>query len=320
MSKERDDSILNRLTTFLKETTTLSADRIEQIKPLVFILTVNNEKYIVKGYINVTTIVKQWQLFEKLHYPAIIPFIRFPNRRKYIYWEGYYWTLQPFCTSSKLDYRYAEDRVKAAQLLHQFHQITKGMELTAAPYVPNLIAKWSSRLKRWQQLKAIFIQFEHLSLFQEIEAQLREGIAWFKEVNTPPIEKNDHFRSTWTHGDVASHNFLSDNRGNVYLIDFDLLSSSPYIYDEIQLGQRFLPYIQYDIDQLSMYIQPANDQVYQLYLIGVMLPVDFVREWWYFSIKARSNDDIYAYLVNFRLSWDERIKFIESVKRKLSRR
>ncbi|CQR46965.1 Phosphotransferase enzyme family protein [Paraliobacillus sp. PM-2] len=317
---KRDDSVLNRLTTFLNNNADLSIQSIKLIKPPIYLVTNHlNQQFILKGYKKLETIDKQWQLFDRVDQDFIIRFCPFPNKKRYLKWGGYYWTLQKYYPARKLDYHKKKDRKRAWRVMKQFHHATTGLTIPNESCSTAFVPKCKSRLNKWQQSKEIMDHLGYQKLYQEIELQLIESIEWFVSTNNPAIEDSRYFQANWIHGDVASHNFLSDNKDNIYLIDFDLLSPSPSIYDEIQLGQRFLPYIEHDFDQLNSYIEPVTYQAYQLFFIALTIPTDFVREWWYYISKSTAIADISSYLIDFQLSWEERRQFVETVKRELNR-
>ncbi|MFB1051651.1 phosphotransferase [Paraliobacillus sp. JSM ZJ581] len=319
-NNRRDDSMLNRLATFLTNQACLSIQSIRLIKPSIYLIKdEQNQQFILKGYRKLEIIDKQWALFDQLDLSFVIPFCYFPNQKKYVTWGGYYWTLQKFYATRKLDYYNKIDRDHAWKVMKQFHKETDGITLSDQPHSTAFVSKWKSRLAKWKQSKDLMHHFGYQNVYQEIEKQLVESIAWFVSINKPVIEKQPLFQKNWIHGDVASHNFLSDNKGNVYLIDFDLLSPSPSIYDEIQLGQRFLPYINHDFNQLYTYIEPVTEQAYELFCVALTMPTDFVREWWYFVIKTKEMADISNYLVDFQLSWEERKQFVETINKELYR-
>ncbi|WP_182200472.1 phosphotransferase [Paraliobacillus salinarum] len=310
----KDDSILNRLVVFLKDEACLSIQSINLIKPTIyFIIDQHNQQFILKGYRKNETIDKQLELFNQLDASFVIPFCAFPNKKQYLLWEGYYWTLQKYCSGRKLNFNNKKDRDDAWKTMKQFHNQTNELNLTRKSRSTDFISKWQGRLDKWKQSKELINYLGFPILYDEIEEQLLHSIDAFLSINQPAIEENPLYQTNWIHGDVASHNFLRDNKGNVYLIDFDLLSASPSIYDEIQLGQRYLPYIGHDFNQLADYIEPGSTQAYQLFRVALTIPADFVREWWYFVVKTNELTKISHFLIDFQLSWEERKQFVRKI-------
>ncbi len=317
---KRDDSLWNRLLLFLKQKGFLSIKNVQRVKAVNFIVTDDaDQKFVLKGYQKQTTVLKQWELFSQIDQPFIVSFQRFPSGDRYLFWEGYYWTLQKYYRAQRLNYQWKKDRDQAWSSMKQFHQAASGIVIEHQPPTVNFVRKWENRLRRWQNTEQLLYRLGYRTLYNELETQLMEGITLFQQVNHPTLEANPSCQLNWIHGDVASHNFLRDNRNNIYLIDFDLLAPSPSIYDEIQLAQRFLPFIQDDIEQLEAYIHPDTLQTNQLFWIGVMIPADFIREWWYFIVQSKEEIAITNFLTEFCLSWNERKQFVETVKKKLNR-
>ncbi|WP_162880787.1 phosphotransferase [Paraliobacillus sediminis] len=311
---KRDDSTKSRLASFFLEEGDLKIATINIVKyPIFKLKTVTDQLYIIKGYKQFSVMDKQWKFFTEVNQSFITGFIAFPNKKHFIEGFGYYWALQPYHHATKLDYQKEEDRQAALQTLTDFHEVTRGIRIDTKMSQTDIIGKWFRRLEKWRQTKQILINTGNLVLYSEVENVMLERIDLYRSENTPEIEANKLYLLNWNHGDVASHNFLRDNRNRIYMIDFDLLSNAPPIYDYIQLCQRFLPYIDHSLDQLFTYIQTFSLKEWRLLLIGLTVPTDLIREWWYYTIRPHTEAEIEAYIGQFSISWQERKKFVDQV-------
>ncbi|WP_112181469.1 MULTISPECIES: aminoglycoside phosphotransferase family protein [Paraliobacillus] len=313
-SSKRDDSAKSRLASFLLEEGDLKIISIKIIKyPIFKIKTETNQLYIIKGYKQFSIIDKQWDFFSKVSQSFITKFIAFPNKRLFLEGFGYYWAMQPYLHAKKLDYHEEIDRQAALETLSDFHEVTRGIRMDTELKSTKIIGKWFRRLEKWRQTKQALINTGNASLYSEVEKVMLERIDLYHLENIPKLESNDASLLTWNHGDVASHNFLRDNRNRIYMIDFDLLASAPPLYDYIQLCQRFLPYIDHSLDQLYTYIHTYSLKEWRLLLIGVTVPTDLIREWWYYMTRPHTEAEIKAYIEQFSMSWQERKKFVDQV-------
>lgn len=311
---KRDDSTKSRLASFLLEEGDLKIVSIKIVKyPIFKLKTETNQLYIIKGYKQLSIINKQWDFFKKVNQSFITGFITFPNKKLFLEGFGYYWALQPFHHAAKLDYQKEEDRQAAIQTLTVFHEVTKGIRIDTKIKQTKIIGKWYRRLEKWRQTKHLLINSGNAGLYSEVEQVMLERIDLYRSENIPEIETNKLYLLNWNHGDVASHNFLRDNRNRVYIIDFDLLSNAPPLYDYIQLCQRFLPYIDHSLDQLFTYIQTYSLKEQRLLLIGLTVPTDLIREWWYYTIRPHTEAEVEAYIGQFSIIWEERKKFVAQV-------
>lgn len=308
----RDDSVKNRLASFLNEEGDLKIIAIKIVKyPIFKVIASTSEVFIVKGYKQFPIFKKQWDFFSEINKSFITSFIPFPNKKHFLKGFGYYWTLQTYIDGKKLDYQKENDRIAAWQTLREFHTCTSGIQICSDIKKMNLMEKWLKRLGKWRQTKNIFEKIGKLSLYYELEKVMLERMELYQLENVQKIE--DNILLNWNHGDVASHNFLRDNSNNVYMIDFDLLAPAPALFDYIQLCQRFLPYIEHQLDQLYTYIQATSLQERRLLLIAITVPTDLIREWWYYSSRPHTLLEIEGYLEQFSMSWQERKQFVAQV-------
>lgn len=311
----RDDHRFNRLSSFLYWEGKLEASKIHQIKRNVYYVeTASGEKYVLKGHSNAINVRQQWEFFDQSRSNKIVSFIRFPNgKREITTGTKYSWTISPYQIGRKLNYDLEIDRKKAVQTIKVFHEHSKQI------FVTNMIRKqlfyhrWLSRMDRFKQTREIFDKYGYLYLYDEVINMMNKYLTivseypWYKD--QVEAERN----GCWVHGDVASHNFIQNE--STFLIDFDLLQCTPQIYDFIQLGQRFLPSINWDLDKLLAY-QMVEDHNLERFLYSVFVPSDVIREWMHY-LKNKRTISIEEYIKQMEMEWMQRRNFLQQTRNML---
>ncbi|WP_010098990.1 phosphotransferase [Ornithinibacillus scapharcae] len=309
----RDDHRFNRLSSFLYWEGNLEAKKIHQIKRNVYYIeTESGSKYILKGHSNAQNVKQQWEFFDRVHSSKIISFVRFPNgKREITTGTNYSWTLSPFVIGRKLNYESENDRKKAVETIKFFHEQANQV------FVKNMVRKqlfyqrWMNRMERFKATKEIFEKYGYSYIYDEVMLMMKKYLdvvsdyPWYHDQIA--AERN----GSWVHGDIASHNFIQNE--STYLIDFDLLQCTVQMYDYIQLGQRFLPSIEWDLDTLVSY-NMVEDQNLERYLYSVFVPSDLLREWMHFLMKKRTIS-IEDYLQKMEIEWSQRKKFLHQVRK-----
>ncbi|MCA1063547.1 phosphotransferase [Rossellomorea sp. AcN35-11] len=178
-------------------------------------------------------------------------------------------------TSRSISYDHPNDRIDAWMVLKKFHSVTKRINATWTMEIPRYrwLKKWKKRMAQFQYnlpyLQA-FIQPYYLYTY------LEWGKWALKELKTIELGENG---KCITHGDVAHHNFLRGQNGIVYMIDFDLMSHSAEMTDDLQFCNRILPYLNWSLGDLK---RMAPFQAYEnelVFYLGLMYPSDVFREW-----------------------------------------
>ena len=113
----------------------------------------------------------------------------------------------------------------------------------------HLIEKWEERFtlfKRNLPLISLFLE-------KEIIAELFTWAEW----SLSGLRKEKDILEKWQkvilHGDVAHHNFMKTSKGELYLIDFDLISIGPEIADYLQYANRILPFLNWSLSELDTF-------------------------------------------------------------------
>ncbi|MBT2215139.1 phosphotransferase [Virgibacillus dakarensis] len=306
-----DEMRIDRFSSFLYQKGRLDCTEMKPVKSHVFrIKTPKEEEYILKKHAKPKILEQQWDFFEQLPASVVVPFVRFPNGRKYIKHNQYFWTLAPFIDGDKLNYATADDRQAALVTLRQFHQDAKSITVQNPIKQQLFYIRWSRRLSTFKKTEHHFLKYGFETLFRDIVRTTKLHLELVSQLPWREIEQRAEEKMEWVHGDVASHNFIRNS--SVYMIDFDLLSRSPVLYDYIQLGQRFLPYLNWDFDKLLAY-QMVSERQLKLWINAILVPTDVLREWLHF-LKRVSANSVYHYLSRMEREWLMRHSFFKKAK------
>ncbi|GAB4073312.1 hypothetical protein GCM10028778_08470 [Barrientosiimonas marina] len=306
---------INRLSSFLYQEGEVKPASLLQIQKHVYHLkTVSHEHFLLKRHSQKLRMEQQWAFFVRQSSSVVISFQMFPNKRRYLYDGHYYWTLSPFIAGRKLNYRTEADRKVALQTIRQFHKDTKGVKLSYPRRPEIFYERWSKRLYRFQTTEMIFHKYGYETLFYDIVRTAKMYLQLIRTLDWETGEIDALRTGTWSHGDVAAHNFLQyDN--DVYLIDYDLLSCSSTLHDYVQLGQRFLPYLNWDIDRLLAYHMVDESRV-RAWLYALCIPSDVMRDWLYYIQRYSSHTQ--NYLIKMDANWSKQRSFLKHVQNVLN--
>ncbi|MBP2256626.1 phosphotransferase [Virgibacillus alimentarius] len=309
--KQRDEVLKARLSSFLRKEGELTVQRITPIKNHVFYIeSALGKALILKSYRKLKVIEQQWHFFEQLQASFVIPFIKYPNGKKTITDGNYFWTIAPFVRGRQLDYQHKKDRITAIKTLHAFHKKANHI------YFPNQIKKdlfilrWKHRLAAFKKTEHVFQKNGFEMLYKDMVTTMHYYLKTAENLSWDKNEKDANIHGKWIHGDVASHNFIQNEQ--TYMIDFDLLSCGTQLYDYIQLGQRFLPYINWDLNELCSY-QMVKDKNQKKWLTSIMIPSDMIREWMFF-LSYGSSFARKQYLSQMEKTWGKRQFFLKNAK------
>ena len=310
-NKQRDELMLYRLSSFFYREGKLEIQRLFVINPHVIqIATKQGENFILKGQRKKSVVEQQWDFLEKMDASIVVPLTNYPNGRRIIEYKNNFWTIAPYIKGEKLNYSNKNDRKTAVLALNDFHDKATGIYVSRPVKRDLFIIRWYQRLHSFKKTEHLFVKygFKHLYrvIVQTMEAQLLE----LKQFPWHYLEKEALQKGSWVHGDVASHNFIRNEQ--VYMIDFDLLDRKTQVYDYIQLGQRFLPYINWDMNELLSY-QMTGERDIKPWLTAILVPSDLLREWLYY-LKGDSPTPVYEYLRQMEISMTNRVSFLKKAK------
>ncbi|WP_163970118.1 phosphotransferase [Oceanobacillus halotolerans] len=310
-NKQRDDNYFYRLYSFLYKEGNLELKHVQTIKKNVFLIEDrDNKKLILKKYQKGDIVKQQWEFFKQIHDRGIISFLPFPNGKEMIHDKHAYWTIAPYINGESISYRNEADRIEALHRLRLFHQKATSVYIDHPIKRDPFYVRWSQRLMRFKKTRYIFEKWGYENLYHDI---VQTTAIYLRLVAKFPWDQDiDHAirNGIWVHGDVASHNFLK-YREKVYLIDFDLLALNPQIYDYIQLGQRFLPHVNWNVDKLLTYKMVPESET-RRWLLTLFIPSDMFREWLHFLSRNYPNN-IQHYLQSLEKQWIKRKRFLEEI-------
>lgn len=310
----REDEYKHRLSSFLFKKGNLRITQISRIKSNVFVaVNTNQEKFIVKGHYRKERLTQQWDFFEQFTGSSAVPFILFPNGEKMITGFQYHWVISKYIKGKKLDYQYTADRMQALRLLRTFHSEATGVFTTDMDKKDDLFKRWQRRLLSLNQTEYIFKSHRFPKLHKELKNVTAEQLNRLTAFPWEREELRAKKLGKWVHGDVAGHNFI-ETKSNVYLIDFDLLQPTNQLYDYIQLAQRFLPHLEWNVKKLLSYDMVCEEQIVP-WLHAVAVPTDMIREWNYFLAKNPTSFQTKKYLQKWKSEWEKRKQLIREIRK-----
>lgn len=309
---QRDDLIKDRLYPFLYSKGTLKLKKLYIIRSHVFLINDQEGKeFILKKHKRIEHVKQQWNFFRHIKQSkVIVPFTHFPNGNEYISDQHIIWTITPYIQGRKLYFEKEVDRKLAVKALKQFHNEAFKIFPTEPIIQKELfIARWRRRLNTFKETEYLFKQFGYHTLYKDIVKTMVLYLERASRIPWRDFDNDAKQNGQWIHGDVASHNFIMSNDSKVRLIDFDLLTMGLPLHDYIQLGQRFLSHIDWNIDELLAY-QMVSDRHIKYWLAGILIPSDVLREWIYF-ISRNSITSVPAYLAKMEANWIVRGHFLK---------
>lgn len=311
---QRDDSYQNRLSSFLLCEGELTVSDISLIKQDVFLAKkTETEIFILKKHRHKAIVNQQWDFFGQINEEGIVPFQLFPNGKKFIADHAGLWTIAPFKDGEKLRYKYQQDREKAVRALHCFHAAAQHIYVQAPVRRDLFPDRWIRRLNKFRMTECLFKENGFKTLYQEIIQVTQYYLQKMERIDWEQDEQKARKNGCWQHGDVAAHNFIQGDR--TYLIDFDLLACGAQLYDYIQLAQRFLPYIGWDLDEL-LRLRMVGEEDMHKWLTAVFVPSDLIREWLFF-LSHGSTAAVRQYLSQMEKAWSERRVFLKKAQKML---
>lgn len=275
-----DDLILNRLLTRLNRSLPFTIHEIRRIRDYVYHVDTDEKPLILKGFSSLSRLRLQEAFTTSLKsegFHNTYSFYRFMDQP--IYFNKKYYGMIEFIEAhpDPLTYRSQNDRLKALDLLYEYHATTKQLTIQYEKVIPrlNLIEKWQERTNRFIENLPIIRYYLEKPVIEELLLWSNDSLAGMSAENV--CFKNE--QSVILHGDVAHHNFLKSRNGPLYLIDFDLIMIGDESTDLLQFSNRILPFIDWSLERLGTH---PSIQAYlnnQAFLWALMYPSDIFREW-----------------------------------------
>lgn len=277
-----DDLITNRLLNILKKSVPFKVNEIKQIRKHVYFVKTDHKPYILKGYSSLQRLYLQEAFTESLkaegfhHSYSYYRILETPIyfNQKYFGWIEY---IEPH--RDRFSYQSSSDRKEGIRLLNRFHRTTKRLAKSYEMMLPriNLYEKWYERSSRFQKHIPLLRHYLKDQMINELMEWSKISLEGLKNENLN--FGNDDLQPVILHGDVAHHNYLKSKSGNLYLIDFDLISIGNEGSDLLQYANRIFPFINWSMHELSKYEHINKYLNNRAFLLALMYPTDIFREW-----------------------------------------
>ncbi|MEQ2526374.1 phosphotransferase [Bacillaceae bacterium CLA-AA-H227] len=278
ISHTGDDFLLNRLFSYLNNQLPWEIEYIKPFGRKIYLVESSLGPFILKSFRSFDQLIKQQLLLadlKKAGFHHTYSFL-FEEREPLFFEKVYYGCLEYIPPSmNPFNFNNPKDRQDGLTLLSKFHQSTERMVTHTTLEKFPLVHKWRSRVTEFiNNLSVIklFVKEEMLHELLAWSAWALEGVEreW-ASINAESV--------VVLHGDLAHHNFIRSTTGELYLIDFDLISIGNRRIDYLQYANRILPSINWSFEELSKFekMKPFLNEKFFLY--GLAFPTDILREW-----------------------------------------
>lgn len=267
-----------------------------QLKPNVWKWQVGRDQYSLKKYKDVAEAEK----------------IRFIHQKLLEMNQSYILPIQPYSDQlviqqpwvedgGKVQFDNLRDRQESLRLLKKLHRTGELIKWKRCSYLHeiDLIRKWEHRLEKWQ----FATSFLHIHLGESKTQQITK----YAQQALQNIEPLSSGNKTILHGDVVHHNFVRNQNGQMYLIDFDLACVGPKEVELILWIHRVLPHLDYNLQKLisqnpSLKTLTAKEFKYLLF------PNELLREWLYAT--TLSNQQLKSFIPKLKIFTDKTLKML----------
>lgn len=288
-----DDLFLNRLLIYLQRNLSPQVTHIIPIRKHVFKIVTTSEPFILKGFSSHNRLKLQQQFtlhllrggFNKTY--SFLDDIQKPP----LYFDHTYYGCIEYIQASKESFTFQEheNRAQGLELLQQFHSTTAKFvdEYVHKTRQYDLFDRWTKRMGKFLRNLSII----HFFVQKEISKEIIRWANWsLKNLQNEMMPKNHS--PVILHGDVAHHNFLRKENGELLLIDFDLISMGDRSYDYLQYANRILPYIDWSFEGLFKLEELLPYLHDKFFLLALVFPTDIFREWNRLILERQYNNPI----------------------------
>lgn len=280
------DGFNSRLLLYAKRKTGIPFSNISKIKEGVWLASSAKENWVIKEFSTPEKLTHQILLTKSLKKHGFKNTYQFHPLHKYgpCFFENRCIGFLQYIDTVKdqpFHYASARNRADALALLSDFHCNSSKCvpELKDSLNHFNLLEKWEKRLgnfkKNFQSMKELY-EYAPFATYSKLGEYALRIMKTYKSyfVSGPHCV---------LHGDLAHHNFIRKKDGELYLIDFDLMSIGPKQIDILQYCNRILPEI--DWSPFRLFDEGEAISQYQKdipFLAALIYPADIYREWNYF--------------------------------------
>lgn len=280
INKNGDGLFLNRLFSYLKRKLPFTIENLSFINKHVFLIETKSGNYILKAFPSKRGLTLQEEFTDQLKKSGFLNTYSFleVSLESPIFFENNYYGIIQYIPPSHERFTYGEEknRVEGLSILMNYHHTTKRLTGAFSSKI-----RWEPYLIRMRQRLATFERNLPVIKFFIDEHIIQSLLQWGKS-SLNGLEDGNSFLTNEEyfvilHGDVAHHNFLRSHNGNLYLIDFDLISLGPSSIDYLQYANRILPHLDWSLETLNQHGLPFLQD--RGFLYGLTFPTDIMREW-----------------------------------------
>lgn len=316
-----DDAYFDRLFSYFRSQFTEKITRFVPIKSSVILLETKKHTYIVKGFSSVKRLKLQEAFTATLRKEGFLNTYLFltPPVKEPLFFEGTYFGCMEYISPHKTAFSFhtQKNRQEGLDLLAQFHQATRAFVQRYRTLLPygDLRGKWLERLQMFLNNLPLLEYFIKEPFISEMTDWASWSLSGFDRHQGSLKEPQ-----VILHGDVAHHNFIRDQAGDLRLIDFDLMNIGPPSFDYLQYANRILPYIDWSFEKLFSHKQFHSYMHDPAFLYALAYPADVFREWnRIIREKSYSNQKIFKQVMDLSIGqFYARKKFVERLKDRLN--
>ncbi|WP_071395892.1 phosphotransferase [Bacillus tuaregi] len=277
-----DDGFHNRLLSYLKQHLPFQILSLTPLRKNVYIVSLKDGfQFVLKGYSSLRRLKIQevfTQSLKKAGFDYSYSFYSLPNEHRLFFESQYFGFLEYLRRGENTFYYDSMDHCQEGlTLLQSFHIASEKLVDSYRTILPafHLIDKWEERLQQFQANAHVLSSF--------LQKEVIEGLIYWAEWSLTGLRQEKEslysFPNVILHGDVAHHNFFRISTGELYLIDFDLISTGPSIADYLQYSNRILPFLSWSIKELSSFQLLQSYFQHPVFLYALAFPTDIFREW-----------------------------------------
>ncbi|WP_257985192.1 aminoglycoside phosphotransferase family protein [Bacillus sp. T33-2] len=310
--------VKNRLLSYLNSQLPLKISDVIPIRDHVFLVRTARMYFILKSFESLYRLNLQKAYTASLRKAGFKHSYSFcPFDAKPLYFKNNFYGCLEYITPHRASFTFhtERDRREGLELLKQYHSVSSTLTNSYSSLLPkaNLLQKWEDRLALFSSNLKIVNSFVQVSMTHEIISWANYAMEGLK------AELNEKDPPVILHGDVAHHNFIRAYNGQLYLIDFDLISMGPRSFDYLQYANRILPFIDWSLEGLSELQTLEGFLKDKAFLYGLVFPADILREW---NRIIRENSRLSSSYVNqvvqlTAVQFQERKAFIKKLKDKI---
>lgn len=280
-SFEGDDFFLDRLLVYFREQLPGKIISVKPIRNHVFLIETEDSPIIAKAFSSYRELALQQFFTSALKeggFPYTYRFLHFNESYPSFYGKKYFAFLEYIePDENKFSFSNEKDRLEGLDLLYLFHEKTEKI----ANGNRHLFVK-DDLINKWRHRAGIFLNYLPVVKFflqKEIIDELLSWANWSLKGMEKVSRHSGESRTVVLHGDLAPHNFLRGKDGNLFLIDFDLISIGSPLSDYLQYANRVLPHLGWSFSELEKMEKMKLFLEEKFFLYALAYPADIFREW-----------------------------------------